>query len=301
MPDNLLVRPTSLSIYKENTMPQLNFTVAPDKCVHCDACVQDCPRGIISRTGELPEILPARESECLECQHCLAVCPTGAVSIFGLLPEHCLELAPEKLPSARQMRTLLRGRRSVRQYKEENVPREVIDDVLATLAHAPTGCNDRDLHFLVVDDRRLMKALLEKLVETLEEKAQSGMQLPDFIASAVAAYRENGVDDIFRGAPHLLIVWAGTKATCPKEDIDLALAYFELLAQCSGLGTVWCGFLKLMTDTVPELRSCLGLGPDTPFYAMLFGYPAVHYARTVQRDGAAVIQRFSFPGRNEAS
>ncbi|MDR1616022.1 MAG: nitroreductase family protein [Syntrophomonadaceae bacterium] len=282
-------------------MPQLNFTVTPDKCVQCDACVQDCPRGIISRTGELPEVIPARECECLECQHCLAVCPTGAVSIFGLRPEHSLALTPEKLPSAQQMHTLLRGRRSVRQYKEENVPRMVIEELLATLAHAPTGCNDRDLHFLVVDNRQLMKALLEKLLETLEEKAQNGILLPELILSAVTEYRDNGVDEIFRGAPHLLIAWAGTKASCPKEDIALALAYFELLAQCSGLGTVWCGFLELITDTVPELRSCLGLGLDTPFYAMLFGYPAVHYARTVQRDEAAVIQRFPFPGGNGAS
>ena len=274
-------------------MVQLDFTVASDKCIRCNVCIQDCPRGIISRAGELPEILPSRVNDCLKCQHCFAVCPTGAISILGLYPEHSLELTPEKLPSAQQMHTLLRGRRSVRHYKEENVPREEINVLLATLAHAPSGCNDRDLNFLVVDDRALMKALLETIVGTLEQKERAGTPLPEFLASAIAAYRQNGVDVIFRGAPHLLLVWAGAKASCPKEDIDLALAYFELLAQCSGLGTVWCGFLKLITDTVPELRSSLGLGTETPFYAMLFGYPAVQYARTVQYDRTAVVQRFS--------
>ena len=276
-------------------MPQLTFTVAHDKCIQCDACIRDCPRGIISRTGELPEVLPARADDCLECQHCLAVCPTGAVSVFGLHPEDSLELAPAKLPSAQQMHTLLRGRRSVRHYKEENVPRETIDALLATLAHAPTGCNDRDLHFLVVDDRAILNALLEKIMTTLEEKECNGASLPEFLLPAITEYRQNGVDVIFRGAPHLLVVWAGAKATCPEQDIALSLAYFEMLAQCSGLGTVWCGFMKLIVDTVPELRSYLGLGPEPPFYAILFGYPDVHYARTVQRDGDMAIQRFSLP------
>ena len=108
-------------------MQRLNFIVDADKCIQCDACIMDCPRNIISRSGQLPEVLPEREAECLECQHCLAVCPMGAVSVFGLCPEHSLELAPGKLPSAQQMHTLLRGRRSVRQYRQENVARELID------------------------------------------------------------------------------------------------------------------------------------------------------------------------------
>lgn len=274
-------------------MTQLNFTVAPDICIQCDACILDCPRHIISRSGELPEVLPERETECLECQHCLAVCPTGALSVFGLRPEDSLELTPDKLPTARQMHTLLRGRRSVRQYKKENVSRELIDELLATLSYAPTGCNDRDLHFLMVDDKTHMQKLLEKIVGTLEEKIQSGVTLPEFLIPSVDAYRQNGVDEIFRGAPHLLVISAGEKATCAKEDVDLSLAYFELLAQCSGLGTTWCGFLKLITDSVPELLAELGLGREAPFYAMLFGYPAVQYARTVQRDGAATVRRLS--------
>ena len=274
-------------------MQRLNFIVDADKCIQCDACIMDCPRNIISRSGQLPEVLPEREAECLECQHCLAVCPMGAVSVFGLCPEHSLELAPGKLPSAQQMHTLLRGRRSVRQYRQENVARELIDTLLATLANSPTGCNDRDLNFLVVDDKAQMQTLLNRVVETLEGKIQKGADVPDFLVQAVDAYRQNSVDVIFRGAPHLLIASAGEKATCGKEDVDLALAYFELLAQCTGLGTTWCGFLKLVTDAAPELLPSLELGPETPFYAMLFGYPAVQYFRTVQRDGAATIRRLS--------
>jgi hypothetical protein len=66
---------------------------------------------------------------------------------------------------------------------------------------------------------------------------------------------------------------------------------FELLAQSAGLGTVWCGLLKLAFESAPTLKSLVDLPPGHHYYAMLFGHPAVHYARTVQRDDAATIKR----------
>jgi len=273
-------------------MTKLNFTVAEDKCIQCDACANDCPTRIISRNGSVPEILPEFEEQCMRCQHCLAVCPTGAISIFGLKPEDSLPLAAGALPTREQMKTLVRGRRSVRKFRRENVPRELIDALLADLAHAPTGCNDCDLIFTVVDDRREIEKLLEQIVSLAESTAIVNDQEfgPEFIRAAVESYRHDKTDFFFRGAPHLLLVSHGTKAHCGQEDSVLALAYFELLTQTAGLGTTWCGVLKLTADAVPGVREIFGLEPDAYFYAMMFGLPDVEYARTVQRDNAAVIR-----------
>jgi nitroreductase len=90
----------------------------------------------------------------------------------------------------------------------------------------------------------------------------------------------------------LLVVSARETAPCGAQDVVLALSYFDLLAQSSGLGTTWCGCLDFASRAVPEIRDILGLGSDTPFYGMMFGYPAVRYFRTVQRDNAAGIRRF---------
>ena len=72
--------------------------------------------------------------------------------------------------------------------------------------------------------------------------------------------------------------------------MPLALAYFELLAQSAGLGTVWLGLLKRALEILPELKALLGLPGDHVYYAMLFGHPAVRYARTVQRRGTARLR-----------
>jgi ferredoxin/nitroreductase len=274
-------------------MDTLMFRVDAEKCVQCDACVKDCPRRIIHRKETAPELAEVPEGGCLECQHCLAVCPTGAISVFGLKPENSLPLTDDAIPSYKQMKTFVRGRRSVRQFLDEDVPPARIDELLADLAHAPTGCNDRDLTFSVVATREAMGMLRERVIEAIEARQKSGESLHEFIIDAAKTYRNEGRDELFRGAPHLLVVSPGEKATCGPEDTALTLAYFELLAQSAGLGTTWCGMIKLVADLVPEIRKLLGLAPGTYFYAMMFGKPAVHYARTVQRDTAARVRRIS--------
>ncbi|MCL2029814.1 MAG: nitroreductase family protein [Deltaproteobacteria bacterium] len=271
----------------------LKFLVDKEKCVQCYACVNDCPSRTIHRKGTLPE---AAEDGCIECQHCLAVCPEGAISVFGLRPENSLPLLDDAIPAYRQMKALARGRRSVRQFRDEDVPAALIDELLADTAHAPTGRNARDLTFSVVPDRGAMGRLRERVIQAIEARLKSGEAFHEYIIGSVKAYREHGQDMLFRGAPHLLVVSPGEKAACGLEDAVLALAYFELLAQSAGLGTTWCGMIKIVADMVPEIRGLLGLAPDSYFYAMMFGQPRVRYVRTVQRDSAARIRRLDING-----
>ena len=83
------------------------------------------------------------------------------------------------------------------------------------------------------------------------------------------------------------------KCSCrrPQEDVNLTLAYFELMAQSAGLGTVWCGLAKMALELLPGLKASVGVPQGHYYYTMLFGQPAVHYARTVQRDGIGRIRR----------
>jgi hypothetical protein len=115
-----------------------------------------------------------------------------------------------------------------------------------------------------------------------------------FYADFVRLWEEKQVDIIFRDAPHLLIATAPRSAASPLPDCLIALSYFELYAQCNGVGTVWNGLAKLaMEDLLPETRQYLGIPDDHLFgYAMTFGRAAVHYLRTVQH-GAARINRLA--------
>jgi len=271
----------------------LDFRVDQERCTKCDLCVLDCPVRIIARDGDgVPHIIEEEAGDCMACQHCLAICPTGAISILGRDPDQSLPLDAAELPTPEAMARLIKGRRSVRRYADENVDPALVRQLLNTVANAPTGVNRQELTFSVIDDCDTMQTVRSTAMDMLAAKVDAG-EIPEgntFLPRLVQAYRDENRDLVFRGAPHALIVSAPPDAPCPSQDVALALAYFELLAQSAGLGTVWCGLMYTVLEALPELKDRLGLPRDAVHYEMLFGRPLHHYSRTVQRDDGAVIR-----------
>lgn len=281
-----------LEYAKPGTPRSLDFTVDETLCTSCGLCAKDCPIGLIQ-----PDPIRVEQPEnCLRCQHCMAICPTGALSIEGRKPEGSLPLAKDGFPALEPMIRLVRGRRSIRQYLEKDVDPSVLQQLLEAAAHAPTAVNGQELTFTIVDRRSVMSRIREQVLSRLAECQEEGC-IPAhmwFLSSAPTAFFNQGTDLIFRGAPHLLLASAPVSAPAGATDIAIALATFELLATSAGLGTVWCGMLKMTLELAPELKPLLDLPTEgVHYYPLLFGYPAVQYARTVQRDRAATIKRLS--------
>lgn len=272
----------------------LDFNVNPRTCIRCGQCVADCPARVIAMAeGGFPFIAPELEPSCYKCQHCLAICPTGAVSILGLQPGDSRLLAGN-YPDPAQLETLIKGRRSVRRYQEENLDPALVQHLLEVAWHAPTGVNSRQVRFTVVDDREKLAQLRNEVMAGLDGLVRESA-LPEglgFYADFVRRWEEEGVDTIFRGAPHLLVASVPPTVASPLPDCIIALAYFELFAQANGVGTVWNGLAKwAINDLVPTTRRTLGIPDDHLIgYVMAFGKPAVHYPRTVQH-GPALIRR----------
>lgn len=268
------------------------FVVDEERCIRCGECVNDCPVNILVIGDASPAVAPGRERHCIGCQHCLAVCPVGAVSVSGIEPGRCLPLAGERVPS-RELERLLRGRRSVRRYEDENVDARLIRDLLETANHAPSARNARRVAFTVVDDRVVMQQIRQRTMELLVA-AVAKDDLPQrfaFYRDIVAGWREFRADVIFRWAPHLLLTSAPEDCPAPLQDSVIALSYFDLAAQNSGLGTLWNGMVLLTMQLVPELREMLAIATDHRIgYAMSFGKPAVDYHRGVHH-GAPDIRR----------
>ncbi|ADW16816.1 nitroreductase [Desulfobulbus propionicus DSM 2032] len=268
----------------------LHFTIDRDLCIQCGACADDCPFHIIDLTDGYPALNPAREHHCIQCQHCLAVCPTAALSICGCDPHQSLPL-PQSLPSGQQMEALIRGRRSVRRYHPEALDPALIADLLRTVANAPTGKNNRQCLFTVIEDRASMDVFRRETMEGLR-RAVASKRLSEglsYFRHVVTAW-DQGKDIIFRNAPHLLMVSAPPTITTPDADLLIAMSYFELLAASKGIGTLWNAMIRWALATIDtDLYRLLGIPDDhVKGYTLLFGRPAVHYHRTVQRDEARI-------------
>ena len=279
-------------------MSMLDFTVDTITCTRCGECVADCPARIIAMEEGIPTIAPDKEAACYRCQHCLAICPTGAVSILRLKPTGSIPLSGN-LPDPDKLENLIKGRRSVRRYKPENLEPELLKRLLdvawnAPTGRSPTGVNARDVLFTVVDDREKLAKLRDKVMAGLgrlvrEERLPEGLE---FFADFVCLWEEKQVDILFRGAPHLLVASAPSQGASPVPDCLIALTYFELFAQSLGVGTVWNGLTKwAINNILPETRQRLGIPDDHVIgYVMSFGKPALRYYRTVQH-GPAKIHR----------
>ena len=269
----------------------LDFKVDQTKCTKCGQCVADCPPHIIDMDREFPALASDKEATCYRCQHCFAICPTGALSILGRNPDESLPIKGN-LPDPAQLEILMKGRRSVRRYREENLEPELLQRLLEVAWHAPTGVNSRQVRFTVIDDREKLAAFRAEIMTGLARLVRDNA-IPEplaFFAGFLSLWEEQGVDVLFRGAPHLLVASAPVSVVSPMQDCIIALSYFELFARANGVGTVWDGLAKLaINDLLPESLARLGIPEDHQVgYAMVFGKPAVHYARTVQHTPAQI-------------
>ena len=269
----------------------LQFTIDDQLCTGCGECAMECPTDIIAMKDDGPVIASENEENCIQCQHCLAVCPSGALSIHGLNPANSVAVEKD-IVSAEKLGRLMESRRSVRRYLKEGVSAAEIDFLLKTAAYAPTGINNCQVHFSVIDDVQTMEKLRRKVYAKMEaiyinKGFSAGMEmLEQYVARAL----ETHTDTIFRGAPHLLIASSPQDGPCPEVDCHIALTYFELLAAGMGIGTVWAGLPKwVLTTFMPETLTAMGI-PESHIigHMMAFGKPEVTYHRTVQRTGNAI-------------
>jgi len=273
----------------------LDFKIDEATCVKCSLCAKECPVSIIE-LKDFPRIKDGKDKNCLRCQHCLAVCPTGALSILGKDPKDSMSIEGD-FPTAEGMTRLIKTRRSIRKFKDEDVDKTLIHDILDTALHAPTGHNSNAVLFTVIDNKIDLNKFRELAYKAIKKHATEGT-IPEkykYLSRIQQVWESRGLDIIFRNAPHMLIATCSEKASSGLEDSVIALSYFELLANCNEIGSLWNGMINWTINNIaPELKEVLGLPEDHIFgYAMIFGKAATKYSRGIQLEGNH-INRISF-------
>jgi len=160
---------------------------------------------------------------------------------------------------------IIKQRRSIRSFKDEQIKEEELQAVLEAGLYAPYAW-DQGRHFTVVQN----KELLYRLNLTAKEAAKH---------LDIEHLKELGNNDKFNclyGAPTLIIVSGDAQAPIPLEA-DCAAATQNLLiaAESIGLGTCWIFFVMLAFNSpqccelLKELKIPQGY---KPYYAAVLGY-----------------------------
>lgn len=249
-------------------MPTLR--IDSEKCVQDGICIAECPFLLLEEDQDgTARFIAEAEQQCISCGHCLAVCPTGAVSIDGLQQEHLVKVRRDLAPGPEQMANMLRSRRSVRSYKQEHVPREMLLELLELTRWAPTARNQQNVRWLVVPTREKVRELAEMVADWLRESN---------LMPAVLERWDAGKDILLRDAPALVAAHAPEESYRPEVDCTIALTTLELAAPALGLGACWAGFFMNAAVQHAPLRDRLSLPEGHKIFgALMLGYPQFRY------------------------
>jgi nitroreductase/NAD-dependent dihydropyrimidine dehydrogenase PreA subunit len=273
-----------------------------DKCSECMLCVRACSSGVWHIINS--KSMPVDIDLCNCCSQCLAVCPCNAISHDGLEKEQIAAVNRQNI-NPDVYRDIIVSRRSVREFKNEPVSREVIEKIIDLARYAPTASNDQNVSYIVITNKRLITEAANYIfgfAVSIHNKTKKGIGRLLINLTGLAHNRylekmdyyrqqntENGRDFILHNAPVLVLIHAPKRKPFACDNCNIAATTIINYAHALGLGTCFIGFLVIALQFSGKLRKKLGVPENRRVYAALvMGYPAYRYVNTVSRKNPEV-------------
>lgn len=239
-----------------------------DLCIGCGLCTKTCVACNLEIQNEKAK---KKIEECLLCGQCVAICPKEAIAISGykqtlVKNNKEIHLNPEEVLDT------IRFRRSIRNFKNKEVPKEIIDQILEAGRLSHTAKNMQDVSFIVLDKE---KDILEKMAVNVFKKIKP---LANLFSKMT---RQNKINDtfFFFKAPLVIVILAKD-----KTNGILAAQNMEFVAEANGLGTLYSGFFTMAANYSFKIKRKLAI-PKKKKVAMtlVLGYPSIKYIRSAPR------------------
>lgn len=207
---------------------------------------------------------------------------------------------PRKIPSgdhpsekySNQVIQAIYGRRSVRNYKPDPVPDEILLELIKAGIYAPTARNQQLWRFIVVTNKAEIDKyadrakLLWKKNPALKVAAALGIGGPGI--KRYAKMMDSSDLHLFHHAPALVFIFA-PKGRLVAEDCACAAENMMLAAKSLGLGSCWIGLagpLGADKKTLSDLKVPKGY---RLMATVVFGYPASETQKAPARNEDVLI------------
>lgn len=273
----------------------VKFEIDSKTCKGDGRCVEICPIKILRMNKEkhVPEFVEGGEEVCIKCGHCFAFCPPGSIKLDDIDAGGVVRLDHSKLPSAQQAELLLKGRRSIRNYKDDPVSKDAVEKLLDIARYAPSGINRQPVNWAVVMGKEKVGELSGLVAGWMEELISAKSEM----AEALRFYRlvdawKRGEDMICRNAPCVIIAYGLKDDPLVPQSCTIAATYLELAAFASGLGACWAGYVQMAVNMSDKVRKFTGISPRAMAGgAMMIGHAKYRYSRIPARNPAHVLWR----------
>jgi nitroreductase len=193
------------------------------------------------------------------------------------LPDYREYPVDEMCSRARAFYEDVKRRRSVRQFSERPIPREVLDDCLRAASTAPSRANMQPWHFSVVGDP-VVKWRIREAAEAEEREFYERRASPEWL-EALEPLQTGPEKPFLQDAPYLIAIFAQSYAVAPdgsrvkhyyvQESVGIATGILITALHHAGLATLThtpspMGFLNEILERPQNER---------PFLLLITGYP----------------------------
>ena len=169
-------------------------------------------------------------------------------------------------------------RRTVRDFSEEQVPRDIIENCIKAAGSSPSGANHQPWHFVVVTDSEI-KTEIRKAAEE-EERLLYNERAPNEWLEALAPLGTDENKPFLEIAPYLIVIFAEsysqdedgskTKNYYVSESVGIATGMLITALHNAGLAT-----LTHTPSPMNFLRRILGRGKnERAFLILVTGFPS---------------------------
>ncbi|WP_321424697.1 nitroreductase family protein [uncultured Bacteroides sp.] len=284
-----------------------------DLCNGCGLCVSVCKDYSLTLENNKAKQSANPLFGCLACGHCMMICPQGAITIEGRCTSEAdlIEMpSEEESASHPSLLNLLYRRRSIREFKDTPVEKEVIDKIIEAAQTAPMGLPPSDVHLLVFDTQEKvadfakdfcgylegMKWFVSKwflaLMRPFWGKANNDL-FKGFVRPCVNAYigyMKKGTNIVNYDAP-VAMYFYGSPYSDPADPV-IAATYAMIAAESLGLGTCMAGAVHPFIQNgkaAKRFREKYGIREKSrEGLFVLMGYPKVKYTKAIKRTFASV-------------
>ena len=125
----------------------------------------------------------------------------------------------------------IENRRSIRNYKNDNIDKKIIFDILNAGIKAPSAKNNQPWRFLIVNND-IKNKISDKMIEI---------------------YGINKTAEVIKTVPYLILIYNKDNEYFNHLSIGAAIENILLEAENIGLGTLWIGYIKKIEDYVKQL------------------------------------------------
>lgn len=279
-----------------------------ETCKVCGLCGQVCPMQIMRRDGDGEMSLRQdRLPLCITCGQCMAICPTQSILVHGLSYAQDFLPLPGGPSAEMPFLQLIATRRAIRNFKDQQVPRALLEKVVQAITFAPPSFTPINTELVVVQDASAIRAALPEMVRIYDGLVKA-MRHPlasffirrkvggakfktlerhvvPLMRSRLAELKEGVEDTITRGAPAMILFHAHRDAENYEADLYIALTYGFLAAHALGLGGTAIDLIPPCIDNSPKLRRLFSIPEgNVVVAAQILGYPEYRYQRGIRRE-----------------